>query len=293
MDVLETEFQFIDRFNKVCNEINIMDFMKMVLDKHQYLALNNKIESFINSELQKYETVSIIEKMDTVIEDITNSKILHIENKIIDGNTTLSYDTKIKSYNLDIKNGILNTRDDRRSYYYNGELNGLNIVGRGEKRIYNRCIGMGIIGPVPSDLYTGVWSDNTSGIGKITKDGGMYDGEWKNHYPFGKGTFTDGAGNIFKGIWNGTEDYSGEGEVLLPIDGCIFRGGWKNLKIYGDGILIDRDGKIWESNTWLDKYIDGYFYKSSSKDVIEDKKEIQSITQGSKNKKHKKRGKKK
>ena len=71
-------------------------------------------------------------------------------------------------------------------------------------------------------------------------DGSKYEGEYKNDYWDGKGTFYWKNGDKYEGEWKNNEKY-GKG-IMYYNNGNRFEGEWKNDKKEGEGILFHTNG---------------------------------------------------
>lgn len=102
---------------------------------------------------------------------------------------------------------------------------------------------------------------------KRFEDGTMYEGEFVNGRPQGKGTMTYVGGAVYKGEWHyGLRE--GQGTWFYPDGGCYI-GGWQRGRKHGKGKLIKKDGTEIEGEWKNDRMIS----ESEKKEPIKKEKE--------------------
>lgn len=104
---------------------------------------------------------------------------------------------------------------------------------------------------------------------KRFEDGTMYEGEFVNGRPQGKGTMTYVGGAVYKGEWHyGLRE--GQGSWFYP-DGGYYIGGWQRGRKHGKGKLIKKDGTEIEGTWEYDRMVTSL--ETKTKKTIEKNKE--------------------
>lgn len=93
--------------------------------------------------------------------------------------------------------------------------------------------------------------DCVNGFGKLEQSGNVFEGQWKNSQPNGKGVWTRSNGNVISGDNWVDGKLQGQGTETYP-DGRKYVGEFNNTKYNGYGVDTYPDGRTYSGN-----FIDG------------------------------------
>lgn len=208
MNELDREFKYIESFNEFSKYGNVLDLLKVVLDKPDYLSILNKVEMYINNLLNSYDDIS--DKIDKVL----NSKLIATIVTFSNRNCNHSFNKFLPSLYFDSQlNDVSVTGSNYNtchSYTFKGRwedcvmksgelVNSYKTIYRGEfesdKLVKGTVIDKG-------NISEGEWENNRLIKGKITfKDGHIYEGIFDNIGKLTTGKMTTSTGTIFDVDW--------------------------------------------------------------------------------------------